>query len=718
MKPIFISFILLGFHCFKAQSQTNVRAWNANGQVFIVWNLSSQASLTYSIHMSADPLTSTSGAILVGSVFEPEWKGTRLNLANPNARWRIPDANGNTYQLTTNEGLFVYTPHDTLTRYFYVTRNNDTILSTTNRTPQALFVTYNPMSDPVQCHLQFSGNTGQGFPYRIFAMWADGRNDPNDARPDFPVMANAAKNGAPHVFAVFEPQNGLPAGPYPAVVCLHGGGPQGSYWTYAPNSFHYGNTGNAPVSGLTVAFDDRLYISSNGNVSTDRPTNWFGWHTQLNATVPFNAPPNGLVVPYTLRRLMWTIDWIINYSSYIVDSNRIAVMGNSMGGTGTLLLSRWKPERFSAASAFVPPHYTPETAGRLFGTAQTNLKTTEVGPGGDTLRINDIFDVANPISPITRDYCLTRIYRGRCDDAAEWGSQHLQLFNDLNNKGIGIHLYWDNRDHTASDWTSDTPGDTCPDVGQWVSPVQTERCAAAYQSRFRSDQSYPGLSNDDQNFNQAGRQPELGNGSYLDGDAWGTWAGYYDWNVNTIIDTSDRWECTIFLTGQSPVSIDNYPGDSAKCDVTIRKAQSFVPQPFTLLNWQLIDLNTTTILNSGATIADSNGTVRINNLTFSKDPNQRRLIVENQSTTAIDGTDYSGDNLLIFPNPANNIVHVKGYHESVLRYQICNISGQTITTGQTADKTIITRTLTPGIYTLLIFDSTGRRTIKKLVINK
>jgi hypothetical protein len=50
-----------------------------------------------------------------------------------------------------------------------------------------------------------------------------------------------------------------------------------------------------------------------------------------------------------------------------------------MGGTGTLLLSRWKPGRFSAATAFVPPHYTPETGSRLFGNTQTNLITTEKG---------------------------------------------------------------------------------------------------------------------------------------------------------------------------------------------------------------------------------------------------------------------------------------------------------------------------------------------------
>ena len=225
MKPyLLVTVLLAALVCSVGGAQTNVRAWNARGQVFVVWELSTQTTLIHNVHISANPVSSTRDAVKVGSVFEPEWKGERLTLANPNATWKIPDGNGGTYQLTTSEGLFVYTPHDTLTRYFYVTRDDDTLLGPSNRTPQAVHVTYNPVSDPVQCHLQLSGTTGQGFPYSVFAIWVDGRDDPDDSRPDYPVMANGAKNGAPHVFAVFHPQGGLPPGPYPAVfVCTAAG---------------------------------------------------------------------------------------------------------------------------------------------------------------------------------------------------------------------------------------------------------------------------------------------------------------------------------------------------------------------------------------------------------------------------------------------------------------------------------------------------------------
>jgi pimeloyl-ACP methyl ester carboxylesterase len=417
------------------------------------------------------------------------------------------------------------------------------------------------------------------------------------------------------------------------VVCLHGGGQQGSFWAYAPNSGHYRNTGNVPTDGITIAFDDRIFLASNGQLNEDRPSNWFGWHTKMSATVAANAPSTALVVPYTLRRLMWTIDWLIKSSTYSIDSARIAVMGNSMGGTGTLLLTRWKPERFSAATAMVPPHYTPETGSRLFGTTALNLQTTERGQDGKPLRVNDFFDPTVRLSASSRDYCHTRIYRGRCDDAAEWGQQHIGLYNALNASGHGIHLYWDNRDHTASDWTTDDPKTPCPDIGQWVSPVRTERCAASYQSRLRSSQSYPGFFNDDQNIALAGVQPRIGNGDVSDGDAWGTWSGYYEWDVSTIVDSTSRWECTIYLVGTSKTSVDNYPGDSATCSVSIRKAQRFRPDNGTSLQWKLIDLATGQALQTGSTLPDPAGVVIVNGLRVHKDPRRTRLIVESGSTT-------------------------------------------------------------------------------------
>jgi pimeloyl-ACP methyl ester carboxylesterase len=500
-------------------------------------------------------------------------------------------------------------------------------------------------------------------------------------------------------------------------VCLHGGGQQGSYWAYAPNSGHYRNTGNVPVDGVTIAFDDRLFLAGNGVVNEDRPSNWFGWHTGLGATNASNPPANAVVVPYTLRRLMWTIDWLIQSSPYNIDDKRIAIMGNSMGGTGTLLLSRWKPERFSAATAFVPPHYTPETGARLFGNTQTNLLTTEKGPGGITLRVNDFFDPAVRISPLSRDYCLTRIYRGRCDDAAEWGPQHIQLYNALNNKGLGVHLYWDNRDHTASDWTSDDPQTSCPDIGQWVSPVRTQKCAAAFQSRFRANQSYPGFFNDDQNFSLAGRQPVLGNGDVGDGTPWGTWGGYYEWDANSLSDTSTRWACNLYLTGQSPVAIDNYPGDSALCDVTVMKPVLFTPAPGTDLQWRLIRVSDNTVLQSGVIQADPFGKVTVPGLRLFKNPVRCRLIIEYKDT--VSSTTEPDRRFRVYPNPVSDWLTVESAMGGTLIYEISDMRGKRLRAGEVGVESgrlqISFAAELPGVYLLRLREQGGAEVMVQVV---
>ena len=609
----------------SAHAQSDVRAWSVAGQVFVVWRVDSTAPLTYDVYRSAAPMTSTAQATLAGRVFEPEWRGERLRLVDQTATWRVPAAGGGTYQLAANEGVFVYTPRASATEHFAVVRNGSTSVTATNRTAAPVQVTYDPESAPVTCHLQFAGVTTRGYPFKTWAMWVDGRDDPTDARPDYPVMANGAKHGAPHVFTVYEPKLGLPSGPCPATICLHGGGPSGTHWSWAPESVHYANDDATPVAGVTVGMDDRLFVATNGVVNSDRPTNWFGWWPGMDP-ITNNLPPNSaVVVPYTLRRLVWTIDWLQSRSPYAIDAQRTSVMGNSMGGAGTLLLSRFRPDLFSTATAFVPQHYTPETGQRLFGTTAQDLQTTETGPGGMTLRVNDFFDPAVRLSPQQRDYCLTRIFRGRLDPTVEWGPLTIGLFNDMTAGRWGTHLYWDNRDHTASDWTTDDPAIVGVDIGEWVSPVRTLRSGAPNQARFRTDQSYPGFFNDDQQPGTAGRQPALGNGAPTDGTPWGTWGGYFDWDTETIFDTTQGWACTMFLVGRSSTNVDNFPGTSAIASMTVRKPRKLLPTAGASVAWVLRDDRTDAVLQSGSTVAEANGLLAVTGIAIPKDPQRVRL---------------------------------------------------------------------------------------------
>ena len=68
-----------------AAAQGDVRAWSADGQVYVVWRIDATAPLTYDIYRSAAPLSSTTQGTLVARLFAPEWSGERLKLVDPAA---------------------------------------------------------------------------------------------------------------------------------------------------------------------------------------------------------------------------------------------------------------------------------------------------------------------------------------------------------------------------------------------------------------------------------------------------------------------------------------------------------------------------------------------------------------------------------------------------------------------------------------------------------
>ena len=149
-----------------AMAQANVRAWHAQGQVFVLWRVDAAAPLTYDIYCSTAPITSTAQGTLAGRVFEPEWQGLRLKLVKDTATWRVPTPGGGFYQLEANEGLFVHTPRAAALEHFSVVRDGNTVVSAANSTAAAVSIGYDPVNDPVSCHLQIDDVTSRGYPFR------------------------------------------------------------------------------------------------------------------------------------------------------------------------------------------------------------------------------------------------------------------------------------------------------------------------------------------------------------------------------------------------------------------------------------------------------------------------------------------------------------------------------------------------------------------------
>jgi hypothetical protein len=641
----------------SVQAQTNVRAWYAKGQTWVVWDTGGQQASTWDVYRGSNAFTGIGQGTLTGRLFIKEAQGEKLKLSGNSLTWVAPLPGGGTYTLAASEGLFAYTPHAAATEFFAVVRRGQTAVTATNRTAAAVAQGYDPVNDPIICHRQANLTNNAGYAYSVWAMWSDGRDNANDARPDFPITANFAKNGAPHVFAVYEPTGGPVAGPMPAAMILHGGGPSDIGYTKFQPGVTGGDIGIIIPCGLLIAPDDGVYrvTSITPTFSVDAITTlWLGYRTNWDpfSVWPANQlpPADSTIVNYTMRRLDWMMDWLINRSPWNVDAKRFTIMGGSMGGGGASLLARWKPERFNSAVPFVARMVAPTTNDvssasgngiEILGTGDQNLPTNLAKAGGGTFGINEVWRPWLNLSATQRDLPLMRFYLGRNDTENPWGPGKINIYQNINAAAWGAHLFWDSRVHGNQYWSSGNPPGQY--IAEWVAPVQTAYASAPYQARYRNDQSFPAFFNDDQNAVLAGRQPNMGNGDPANGDTVGTWSGYYDWDQSNLTDTAIYWACTIFLTGLSSVSVDNYPGTSATASIAIRRPQLFLPSNGASLAWRLRRVSDGVVLQSGTTTPDTNSLVSINNLTIFKDPVRTRLEVYPASQPPALGLGTSAD---------------------------------------------------------------------------
>jgi len=184
--------------------------------------------------------------------------------------------------------------------------------------------------------------------------------------------------------------------------------------------------------------------------------------------------------------------------------------------------------------------------------------------------------------------------------------------------------------------------------------------------------------------------------------------------VSTITDAADRWECTVYLVGQSSVSVDNCPVDSSTCGIGIRKPRSFKPQPGSQLNWKLIRVSNNEVLQSGVVTADTAGVVMIDGLKIFKDPVRTRLIVENGSTSGVNSID--GRWVQVYPNPAQNQLTVSGAIPKNCSYTVVNVYGAEILTGMLQQPNIDVSKLQSGSYFLRLKGGVNFITTKVIAI--
>ena len=707
-KAFFI--LVLFFFSFNCFSQNNVRAWYADGQVFVIWELAPLPVETYAIYASPTAFNSTDSALFVGRPFFWEYTGKDLkdNLNDQSATYIVPNGQDSTYSLLDTEGLFVFTPHQTDSLYFAVTKWGDNaVVSGQNIADTAVSFICDPVNDPVECHLQRTFISPFNSDYICFAysMWVDGRQKHWEGRPDFPIMANAAKNGMPGLFLVSVPTDLDPSIPYPLSIWLHGHGGRARQslagWREAIDI--------DPIEGILLAHNDRLHRHAGSNIENDDQVSWhFGWGTTFN---PFHSVPLFMdtVINYTQRRYLWVDGWLTEH--FNIDTTRINIHGHSMGAVGTTALVKCYPEHYGSATLFSTGCRGPfNTSALVFGSIDQNLPTNLQNRNGDQVKFFDLGDLYTNCSP-HRDLPLIRFWHGKKDmnPTNEWGPVTVENFRFCDSTGTGLQSHWSERNHNVSM--------SADEDDHWIkgdSPFQQTASDNVdfAESRYSSNVSFPAFFN----HRLSGKNNDPGTGligiDNGDGDNWGTWGGYHRWGGVT--ETQQLWQTTAWLESNAIFSNDNSPEDFLTADLAIRRPQTFVPLSGEVIAWDVKDITTGNILQSGTTTVHEDNLVVVPQVEVYKENIRKVLITVTLGTTSIEEF-YSESSIInISPNPANEIIFTEPDWSFV---SIIDLNGREIkrlkvgTSGQTLDVSY----LSSGFYFLIIMTNDRKRKVGSLV---
>lgn len=588
--------VIFGWFIFSRRAEPripkNLRAWYTAGQTFLVWKNPSEGPPpdTYEIYTSSAPIDSLANATWIGKVYSDNGANKRLQMYVNDARWKLPDGQGGFYPVAQNEVYFVSTPHEAGNSYYAVVPGQGTEVESQN--------TVGPITeriDPIQAYLQYQDEEDN---LSIYAHWIDGRADYESGRDDYEVMGNENSNGLGFNFAIWEPSTLLTEN-MPFATWLHGIG--GSF--VSPDMIQDGPT--MMPNGLFATFDDTVESSS------PLFTSWIGYVQTFDRFNPEVEPTNNnvMVVDYTARRVWWETDWItknITVNLMSVDPERVSLVGESMGGNAVLLHSQLRPDIYAATMANVPRlNIQPgEIWFPLWGSPALRLRTTFSGNPALWNVINAQWRANQPHD----DWPYALMISGTNDTGAGWQASS-EAFVLFNNTKTGYATYWDGRTHT--EWE-----------GQYF--YSSEHLAPSYLERFKKNKSFPAFSETDINMSLPERQAEIDN---LVDYPYGNWGGYLEWDPDEIVDEATRWKTTVWITNESSCECDILPDPATiQADVTLRRLQIFNPDPAKTYNYELTEISSGIVKQSGTVSPDGQGILTVPALRFSKNP--YRLTIE------------------------------------------------------------------------------------------
>ena len=345
-----------------------------------------------------------------------------------------------------------------------------------------------------------------------------------------------------------EERSGVPGRPFDYLVAIP---PKVTY--PAPVGIHLHAWGGLLTNGFGWWYGTAL--SRSVLVSTNQiPYDWWtGYHERLLSGA-LRAPGDwqtGVVRPYTQTRLLQFVDWL--GTTLKIDQTRTFTAGNSMGGSGAIMLAIRQPSRIAWAVSWVGVHI-PEMSPQFRGSYEGVFGKREWGAKfEDGTPVWDYFDDAWYLRRYPdRDIGFITFSNGKNDGGIGW-KQAVEFLKALQETRQPHMFIWGQDGHNQRA--------VMPvNGGEQFMPID-----------LRTDQSLPA-------FSRGSLDDVPGDGDPKVGDLRGQINAFLAWETESIVDQADQWSIVLKLAPKAPKP-------EGVADVTPRRLQRFKIRPGEVVTW-------------------------------------------------------------------------------------------------------------------------------------